>query len=95
MLDFLISWAEQLIVALIIIIMIEMIIPNSNNRKYIKIVLGIFILYIIFNPIIKNKLEKIDFGTVLSYEANTNETIENQTKINYEMFMKKNLKMLY
>lgn len=70
MIEFLTTWAEQLIVALIIIIMIEMIIPNSSYRKYIKIVLGIFILYIIFNPLIKNKFNDFNFQ----------KQIENQVK---------------
>lgn len=70
MIEFLVSWAEQLIIALIIIIMLEMIIPNNNYRKYIKIILGIFVLYVIFNPLIKNKIT--DF--------NIEQEINNQTK---------------
>lgn len=82
MLEFLVSWAEQLIIALIIIIMVELIIPNSNYRKYIKVILGIFIIYTMFNPLISGKLKKVDFGEVFSYEESTN-YIENQNQIDY------------
>lgn len=71
MVEFLVSWAEQLIIALIIIIMLEMIIPNNSYRKYIKIILGIFVLYVIFNPLIKNKIT--DF--------NIEQEVNNQTKV--------------
>ena len=32
MIDFLVTWAEQIIIALIIIVIIEMILPNSNKK---------------------------------------------------------------
>lgn len=71
MVEFLVSWAEQLIIALVIIIMLEMVIPNSSYRKYIKIILGIFILYVIFNPLIKNKVKKIDIEEEIRRQTNS------------------------
>lgn len=55
MINFLLVWAEQIITALIIVVIIEMILPESNNRKYIKVIFGIFIIYIILSPIISKK----------------------------------------
>ncbi len=46
------SWAEQVILAVIIATVIEMILPKGNSKKYIKTVIGIYILYIIVSPII-------------------------------------------
>ena len=57
MIDFLVIWAEQIIIALIIIVIIEMILPNSN-KKYIKVIFGIFIIYIILSPIISSKSDE-------------------------------------
>ena len=57
MIDFLVTWAEQIIIALIIIVIIEMILPNSN-KKYIKVIFGIFIIYIILSPIISSKSDE-------------------------------------
>ncbi len=46
------SWAEQIIIAVIISTIIEMIIPKGNSKKYIKTVIGIYILYTIISPVI-------------------------------------------
>ena len=46
------SWAQQVIVAVIIAILIEMILPNGNNKKYIKTVIGIYVLFVILSPIV-------------------------------------------
>ena len=84
MIEFLVSWAEQLIIALIIIIMLEMIIPNSSYRKYIKIILGIFILYVIFNPLMKNKINNFNIEQELKKQTQTVNKIQNPTNsINY------------
>lgn len=44
-------WAEQIIVAVIIATLIEMILPNGNNKKYIKAVIGVYLLFTIISPI--------------------------------------------
>lgn len=46
------SWAEGIIIAVIVGTIIEMIIPNGNSKKYIKIIVGIYILNAIISPII-------------------------------------------
>lgn len=53
MIEFLSSWAQGIIVAVIIATLIEMILPNSSSKKYVKVVIGIYILFTIVSPIIK------------------------------------------
>ncbi len=84
MIDFLTSWAEQLIITLIIIIMIEMILPNSSNRKYIKIVSGIFIIYVLISPIIGKKFNKVDINKTIEELEDSNKINENMIQINYD-----------
>lgn len=48
------SWAEQIIIAIIIATIFEMIIPDCKNKKYVKTVIGLYILFTILSPIIKN-----------------------------------------
>ena len=102
MLDFLISWAEQLVFALIIIVIIEMIIPaESSFIKYIKVVLGIFLIYTIISPILTNKISKIQFESlsketsakVIKYENNIN--YEKQLDEAYKINLKNNLDQFY
>lgn len=46
------SWASGLIVAVIIATIIELILPENKNKKYVKMVSGIFILFTIVSPVI-------------------------------------------
>lgn len=46
------SWATGIVIAVIIATIIEMILPNSTSKKYIKIIIGIFIVYTIISPVI-------------------------------------------
>ena len=53
MIEFLSSWAQGIIVAVIIATLIEMILPNNSSKKYVKVVIGMYILFTIVSPIIK------------------------------------------
>lgn len=46
------TWMKGIIIAVIIGIIIEMIIPDGNIKKYIKTVIGIYIMFVIISPII-------------------------------------------
>ena len=63
MINFLSSWAEQVILAVIIAIILELILPNSKNKKYVQMVIGVYVLFNIISPIIKNK-EKLVFSEI-------------------------------
>ena len=52
MLEWFKSWATGIVIAVIIATIIEMILPNSTSKKYIKIIIGIFIVYTIISPVI-------------------------------------------
>lgn len=47
-------WASQIIIAVMISVIFEMILPDSKNKKYVKTVIGLYILYTIVSPIISN-----------------------------------------
>ena len=55
MIEFMSSWAEQIVLAVIVATIIEMILPKNKNKKYIQMVIGIYVLFNIISPIIKNK----------------------------------------
>lgn len=52
MIKFISSWAEGIIVSVIIATILEMILPEGKNKKYIKTVIGVYILFAIISPII-------------------------------------------
>lgn len=53
MIDFFSSWGQGIIVAVIIGTIIEMILPEGSSKKYIKVVIGIYILFTIISPFIQ------------------------------------------
>ena len=72
MINFISSWAEQVVLAVIIATIIELILPNSKNKKYVQMVVGIYVLFNIISPVIKNR-------DVLSFEEINLESYANNT----------------
>ena len=52
MITFLRTWANQIIVALIVATIFEMILPDGNNKKYIKMIIGLYVLFTITQPLV-------------------------------------------
>lgn len=52
MIDWISGWAEAIIVVVIIATIIEMILPEGSCKKYIKVVIGVYILFTIISPVI-------------------------------------------
>ena len=52
MIEWISDWAGSIIVAVIIGTIIEMILPSGNSKKYIKMVIGVYILFTIVSPVI-------------------------------------------
>ena len=89
MIDFLSSWAEQIVLAVIIATIIELILPKSKNKKYIQMVIGIYIMFNIISPIIKNK-------DILSVEEiNTENYTTNSEYVIDQSSMDKRLEKIY
>ena len=55
MINFMSLWAEQIVLAVIVATIIEMILPKNKNKKYIQMVVSVYVLFNIISPIIKNK----------------------------------------
>ena len=80
MINFLSSWAEQVILAVIIATILELILPNSKNKKYVQMVIGVYVLFNIISPIIKNK-EKLVFSEIDLYKYITTSTKVEQSSM--------------
>lgn len=74
MIEFFSSWAEQIVIAVIIATIIELILPNNKNKKYIQMVIGVYILFNILSPVIQNKdlLTSVDEYDLGQYNNTTN-----------------------
>lgn len=55
MIKFLSSWAKSLGVAIVVVSILEMLLPNNKTKKYIRMVMGIYIIFNIISPLVQNK----------------------------------------
>ena len=82
MIEVLSSWAKGIGVTIVIISIFEMILPNNNSKKYIRMVLGVYLIFNIISPLVSNK-EAFNINDVNLEEMTTSSNIEvNQTSMN-------------
>lgn len=80
MIDFVSSWAQGIIVAVIIATIIEMIAPEGNSKKYIKVVIGIYVLFQIINPVLEKVTNKsFAISSIVDLEDYASKIENNQT----------------
>lgn len=96
MIDFFSSWAEQIIIAIVISSIIEMILPDNNNKKYVKMIIGIYVLFTIIAPIINKKdlfsLENLNIERYAVTDINTKIA---ETEVVNQKSMDERLQQLY
>lgn len=96
MINFFSKWAQGIIVAIIIAVIIEMILPEGNNKKYIKMVLGIYVLYTILNPILLKFSDGISIENIMvdeySISQNSIDAVAINTNATIEAVYTKNIK---
>lgn len=73
MIEFLSSWAKGLGVTIVVVSIFEMLLPNNNTKKYIRMVLGVYVIFNIISPLIQNK-EIFDWKDVHLEEYRTMQT---------------------
>jgi stage III sporulation protein AF len=70
------SWAKGIILAIIIATIIEIILPEGNNKKYIKTIIGIYILFVMIHPFVSTN--KININSII--QDSTSEIDEYETE---------------
>lgn len=97
MINFISSWTGGIVVSVIISTLLEMILPEGKNKKYIKTVIGVYILFSIISPIIsKVNGGAIDTNNLIDIEEmfskNTVEVVSIDTTSSIEKIYITNLK---
>lgn len=89
MISFLSNWIQKIAIGVIIASIFELILPNGNLKKYIKVVLGIYIVFCIISPFINNSLfQDLDEIDLEKYIENTSDASkQNLTKPNNNLNM--------
>ena len=71
------DWAGGIIVAVVIGVVIEMILPEGNSKKYIKVVIGVYVLFTIVSPVITKFTGKtVQVSDILDLDKYIEETEE-------------------
>lgn len=86
------SWAQGIVVAVIVATIIEMLLPNNGNGKYVKTIVGVFVLFTIISPVIGKfkggkSLSNSDFNTYVNNSSATVQT--SNSSINTEDTIRK------
>ncbi len=86
MVSFLSSWVKNLSLALIIVSILEMIIPNNKTKKYIRMVMGLYVLFSIISPFIENSnkfnIDNLDFNSYIEKTQKVSTEEVNQDSMN-------------
>lgn len=100
MIEFLSSWAKGLGVTIVIVSIFEMILPNNKSKKYIRMVLGIYVIFSVISPLIESKevfnmenlnLEQYQYESVET--SNVDQTsMDERIKELYEEELEKDIK---
>lgn len=75
MISFFVECVESIIIAIIFVIIIEMLLPNGSNKKYIKMISGIYLMFTILNPFLGLVDKDIDvdlFKNIETIETSSN-----------------------
>ena len=94
---FLNSWLQGIIISVIIATIIEMILPSGNTKKYIKVVLGIYVVFNIITPIINQFTNSsFEISSIINIEEFTKEmeTFETNSN-NIDKSNEENIKQIY
>ena len=86
MIEWLNEWAQGIIVAVIIATIIELILPKGNSKKYVKVIVGIYILFTIISPVIaKVKGNELNVNEILDTKKFEKELEKSNSKISEKL----------
>lgn len=89
------GWIQGIIIAVIIGTIIEMLLPDGNCKKYVKVVIGVYILFSIVSPVI-TKFTGNEFRVSDIYDINTYiEVSEKSSQENIENNQQNQIKQVY
>ena len=89
------NWIQGIIIAVVISTIVEMILPEGNSKKYIKVVIGVYILFSIVSPVISkvtgNSFQVSDILNIDEYI----EASSSNTYLNLEQSQEQQIKEIY
>ncbi len=93
MIEFLSNWAKSLGLAIVVVAILEMLLPNNKSKKYIRMIMGIYIVFSIISPF-TSETDIFVVSDILEIEEYT-EDIEDYTQEINPASMEKRIEELY
>ena len=91
MIEVISNWAGELVVALIIVTIIEMLLPENKTKKYVKTVIGVYIIFGIISPFIN----KEEFAVILKETEKNLEKIKIESQVSSQLEENSSIEALY
>lgn len=86
MVNWLSNWAQGIIIAVVITTLIELILPNGTNKKYVKVVIGVYILFTIISPVVsKFKGKKFDINQIIDIQKYEDKLAKSDNEISTKL----------
>lgn len=84
-------WAQGIIIAVILSTVLQMIIPENKNKKYIKIVMGIYVLFCMINPVVGNSfnIREYNFENYILLNETSNNNLQTYDENVKQLFIDK------
>lgn len=94
MIAWLSSWAGSVVASIIVCTIIELVLPNNSNKKYVRTVIGIYILFTILSPII-TKISSNDINIIGTIDSVISSTEYEEISENSGLDTTENIKQIY
>ncbi|WP_392486389.1 stage III sporulation protein AF [Haloimpatiens sp. FM7315] len=88
MIEFMKVWVVNISIGVFFILAIEMIMPSNSLKKYVKFILGLILMVIIINPIVKLFNGDIDINALIQKNSYVD---KNEYKNSYNEYKYKNI----
>lgn len=95
MIVFLKNWTTNLVIFIIVISFLEMILPNGNMRKFVKMTVGLIVILVIINPFIKLIQSDIDIEKEVFNNINNQYENREESYREFEDYKNSQIKDLY
>lgn len=61
--EFLRDWVVNIVITMIFVTIVEIMMPGGSTRKYISLVIGLMVMFVIINPVLILMAGDFDFGS--------------------------------
>lgn len=91
MIDIISNWVGELIVALVVVTLIEMLLPENKIKKYVKTIIGLYIVFCIISPFINQE----KFAAILEDTEKNLEKIKIENQVSSQLEEGNSIEALY